>query len=228
MKTIEKKAIAMQVNPLRFPVLAGLLCALFLFQSGGPVRAQGMDEDAQRLAELVEQIKEGMKAVDDKLLEAGSDRAARAGEGEVGRILDETRRMHARIIRDIEELIRSIKYAPPTSSSSSGEQRPQEKNQPRSEEPRDGDLQKNPMKPEDMEGAPKDGGASQDPPKQEQARTPPPGTDPEDARHRDTSGRWGLLPPKVQEEILNSNVDDFPAKYRKWLEEYYRRAAERE
>jgi len=40
----------------------------------------------------------------------------------------------------------------------------------------------------------------------------------------DISGRWGLLPPKVQEEILNSNVEDFPQKYRKWLEEYYRRA----
>jgi len=227
MKSIAMTTILFSIKPRRLITAAGLLCVLFFCLSGGGARAQA-DEDAKRLAELAKKIQEQMKAIDEKLLEAGSGRTVKAAGNEVDRILDDIRRMHEKVIRDIEELIRNVKYAPPSASSSQGgQQKPQEKNQPRREEPRAGDLQKNPTKPEDMEGQPKDGGRSRDDPNQEEARTRPPSADSEKARHTDASGRWGLLPPKVQEEILNSNVEDFPQKYRKWLEEYYRRAAER-
>jgi len=57
----------------------------------------------------------------------------------------------------------------------------------------------------------------------EDAQNPPPSKNPERADKPDLSGRWGVLPPKLQNDILNFNIDKFPQKYRKWLKEYYRR-----
>ena len=35
-----------------------------------------------------------------------------------------------------------------------------------------------------------------------------------------TDGRWGVLPPKLQERLMNLHVDDIPDRYRLWLEAY--------
>jgi hypothetical protein len=38
-------------------------------------------------------------------------------------------------------------------------------------------------------------------------------------------GRWGLLPPRLQEALQNASGADIPLRYRRWLEEYHRRSA---
>ena len=42
----------------------------------------------------------------------------------------------------------------------------------------------------------------------------------------DTSGRWGVLPPKDAEDLQRHDIDDFPQRYRHWMELYYRRVNE--
>ncbi len=39
----------------------------------------------------------------------------------------------------------------------------------------------------------------------------------------DTTGRWGLLPPKEAEDLQRHDIDEFPQRYRRWMELYYRR-----
>ena len=41
------------------------------------------------------------------------------------------------------------------------------------------------------------------------------------------SGRWGNLPPKVAEQFQNLSSDQFPEKYLKLIEQYYRLANEK-
>jgi len=69
---------------------------------------------------------------------------------------------------------------------------------------------------------PQDGMGDLTEPRSEQAVPPPP--DPIGSFTReDSDQRWGLLPPKLQERLLNLHVDDVPAQYRVWLEAYIRR-----
>ncbi len=87
-------------------VAIGLVCAL-----SGALRAQQQpsDED-QRLAELIKKIEDGMRTIDENLNEVRAARVEK--EKTVPGILNETRRRHQQVIRDLEELIRSIKYSP--------------------------------------------------------------------------------------------------------------------
>jgi hypothetical protein len=217
---------------------AGLLVIAFFFAGGfallsggaAPAQEPPSPED-QRAAELIKEIKEGMKRIDEKLAEAGKTKGS--ARESIDALLHEARRKHRKVIRDIEELIRSVKYSQSDSSGSSGKPKSKKpenqgkKEQERRNDPSGDELKKNQDKPEDGRENPKDGDPSRDKPRQEDSQNPRKDGAPEDAGHRDASGRWGLLPPKVQEEILNSNVEDFPQKYRKWLEEYYRRAGKK-
>jgi hypothetical protein len=54
------------------------------------------------------------------------------------------------------------------------------------------------------------------------ARPPPPSASGVFER-KDTSGRWGMLPPKEAEDLQRRNADEFPQRYRQWMELYFRR-----
>lgn len=100
----------------------------------------------------------------------------------------------------------------------------QQENEQRSGQ-EDGELKENPQEESqssEKEGEPEGGKPDQSPGKQDRNSLPPP-KDPENPNHPDVSGRWGVLPPKIQDDILNFNIENFPQKYRKWLEEYYKR-----
>jgi hypothetical protein len=198
-------------------------------QAFGQAAGGEPDADQQRMLELINRIKEGMKAIDANLLKAGTPEDAKGADRTVESILNETRRKHRQVIKDIDELIRSVKYSQSSSSSQSNQQqqpKPQQKPQPRQENPSDEDLKQNPQQPENGQ-RPEDDRPANNPPQQENSAGSRKDPDPENVNHTDASGRWGLLPPKVQEDILNSNVEDLPQKYRKWLEEYYRRVSKR-
>jgi hypothetical protein len=59
----------------------------------------------------------------------------------------------------------------------------------------------------------------------EQRRTPPrrDRPDPERTDHDNVGGQWGNLPPVAQELLYNPNTDELPVRYRRWIEEYFRR-----
>lgn len=54
-------------------------------------------------------------------------------------------------------------------------------------------------------------------------KVPPPSGPPLVGQPPANYGRWGILPPRLQEALQNSSGTEVPARYRRWLEEYQRR-----
>ena len=93
--------------------LAAIACAAIVFVCvlSGALHAQKQPtEEESRLAELIDKIKEGMRTIDENLNEVGAARVAE--EKTVPAILNETRRRHQPGVRDLEDLMRNIKYSP--------------------------------------------------------------------------------------------------------------------
>lgn len=106
--TIKNELIrsAFRRNALRVIAAAVMVC----FLSGALHAQRQPSADDQRVMELIEKIKDGMRTIDENLNEVGAARVA--GEKTVPTILNETRRRHQQVIRDLEELIQSVKYSP--------------------------------------------------------------------------------------------------------------------
>jgi hypothetical protein len=237
--------------PRRLLLVIGVGCALLIGGAAGafgqdPGPGTGEGEPApnaidaasaqKEAASLVQRIQEGMKRIDENLMRAGAEGAAGARVDlkenirNLEKLLDETKSQSNQVIQDLDALIRSIKYRKSQSSSSQGQPPPppegeeQEEQKPRVED-QNKDLQQNPQS-QDKENQGKDEPESARPEEgrgQQDRSHLPPSPPPEKTEHPDVTGRWGVLPPKLQNEILNFNVDTLPEKYRKWLEEYYKR-----
>ncbi|MDG2148358.1 MAG: hypothetical protein P8N09_02425 [Planctomycetota bacterium] len=197
----------------------------------------GGDSGQAEMEALVERIRENLVRVDELLLEsADADDVASGIDGVVD--------SHIQVIRDLESLIKQMKYTPSSSrsSSSSGDESSQESSsqppprendgsqkQPDGEEqpksPQEQSASESAQEQENEQGAqpkPQDGADEGEVPRSEQGGPPPP--DPiGNFTREDSDQRWGLLPPKLQERLLNLHVDDLPEQYRIWLEAYIRR-----
>jgi hypothetical protein len=113
-----------------------------------------------------------------------------------------------------------------SSSASAGPGKPAGVAQPRAEDARDRSAPATPPKPAE----PKPGATAPAPPQpgaQSAAQQPPPAAT-GDFLRRDTDARWGVLPPKLQERLLNLHVDAIPERYRTWLAAYVRELQRRD
>jgi hypothetical protein len=63
---------------------------------------------------------------------------------------------------------------------------------------------------------------------QANAQAQPPPEALADFLQADTDGRWGVLPPKMQERLMNLHLDGVPERYRAWLDAYVRELRLRE
>ncbi len=112
------------------------------------------------------------------------------------------------LVQDMDALLEILPEPdpPPSDGSGSGKPKPdsgQEGDEPRNREPRDGA---------------EDGSKEED-----RGQAPPPTAPPLFGQPPANYGRWGLLPPRLQEALQNSAGTEVPARYRRWLEEYHRR-----
>jgi hypothetical protein len=73
------------------------------------------------------------------------------------------------------------------------------------------------------DGDPLTGRPDDSPADQRAARRPPPQGATGEFERTDLSGRWGVLPPKEAEDLQRRNADEFPERYRHWMELYFRR-----
>jgi hypothetical protein len=210
-------------------------CALTLGQDAPdqPGMAPGGDARAEAQA-LVERIKETLGQIDDALFEVPD-------ADDIGRALDEVAAAHEQAVRDLEELIKQAKYrqGQPNSSGGGGgggggsDSPPQGNPPPR---PSDGSQNQDQQQdgggsPEEQEQSENQQGDGEEPtdglpqgsdPGMDRAGGDPPPDPLSDPTRSDTDGRWGLLPPKVQERLMNLHIDDVPARYRDWLGAYVR------
>ena len=212
------------------------LVMLLVLAGGALGQVPGMTDEAAQQEALVQQIRENLALIDQLLLDASE-------ADDVGAGLSDVRKKQVDVVTDLEELIKQIKYQRSSSSSSSGQSDspPQDQNQP---PPRQSDGQQQqdqqgqqPQSPQEQQQGdqqqegqeqqqqgqerPQGGQPDNQQPTQQDGGPPPP--DPlGDFTREDTDDRWGLLPPKLQERLLNLQVDEVPERYRQWLEAYSR------
>ena len=180
-------------------------------------------------AKLVQRIQQDLAEVDKQLEQA-------AGEDQLGDEIKSAREAHVRAISGLEDLIKQIKYrrSQNPSQSDGGGGGGQGQAQPRgaddrsqaesAQAPQPKEQGGKESKPEQKPGGskPQDGQPNATPGAQRDGQQPPPPSATEDFLRRDTDARWGVLPPKLQERLMNLHVDDIPERYRTWLEAYVR------
>ena len=183
---------------------------------------------ASEVDRLVARVKEQLAAVDEALA-AAADADTASGD------LDTARQAHLSVIRDIEELIKQVKYTEsPSGSGRSGSPRPNDGSAgepPPQADPRESDGAQNsepkpgsrPPQSEPRDGRPESGLPDQSQPEQRAGDRPPPPPETGRFERQDTDARWGLLPPKIQERLMNLHVDDMPERYRSWMDAYIRK-----
>jgi hypothetical protein len=173
-----------------------------------------------------------------------------ANQKRIDELLKETESKSQAVIQGIEELIKLAKSkSQPQGGGGGGDGKPK----PGDGEPQDGEppqreksqdpqeLQKQPKpeggQPEGEKPDPKDGkdpkstkgGDPKSPkpdkgnPDQRDANRPPPDSPTGEFERKNTSGRWGMLPPKVAEDLQRRDAEEFPQRYRRWMELYFRR-----
>lgn len=217
---------------------AALSCAVALGMWGTGATASAQSDEEARAKELIATIQKEMAEIDKALTDAESSSPAAAGAKikatvqNIEELLRQVQENQASVVRNIEELVKMTKYQQSNQSKGGGgekkgdsESQPQNKERDKDKEP--GDLQqqgdpKEGEKPENQgQDKPENGGADDQKPKDSEGQKPPGETEP--FQREDIGGRWGFLPPKVSEAFLNLSDDEFPEKYRRLLEKYYKR-----
>ena len=226
------------------------LCTAALAFAGvsGTARAQAMDPDAERARQLILRIRSAMKEIDALLLEGAApenaEAAIAANRKRIEELLDQTEQKSKAVVQNIEELIKLGKpqqsggqgqQPPPDSKDKQNQQgkdqsgKPRDKSQERDELPQqpeqDGKQPQDPQQKEDPQpkGDPKDGKADPSEGEQRDADRPPPLGATGEFERTDLSGRWGMLPSKEAEDLQRRSADEFPQRYRPWMELYFRR-----
>jgi hypothetical protein len=201
-------------------------------------QVQQPPSEADEANALVQRIQENLAKIDETLLST-FDTDDPAGT------IEAVRQTHMDVIRDLEELIKQAKYQPSSSGGGGGgsESQPPPQQQPESEsEPRESDGSSAPEPgeqdatetPQGHEGEqeqqqqqsegeePRGDQLDDSDPARNNMGGPPPEEELSDPIREDTDARWGLLPPKLQERLMNLHVDDVPARYHDWLSAYIR------
>jgi hypothetical protein len=173
-----------------------------------------------------------------------------ANQKRIEDLLKETESKSQSVIQNIDELIKLTKYQQqkdpqqgqgggdgkdpqgdpkknPQREKSQDPQELQKQPKPEGEQPQDGSQKKPDPKPGEKQ-EPKPG--QKDPKKGDPDKTPPQqgeGTPPKSAtgefERSNMSGRWGMLPPKEAEDLQRRDAEEFPQRYRRWMELYFQR-----
>jgi len=219
---------------------------------GGVAPAQTAEPDAEKARQLILRIRSSMRQIDRLLLEGAGAAAAEAelaaNQKRIDELLQQGEQQSGGVVEAIDELIELGKQQqgqsgqsggpPPPGAPPSGD--PQGKDQSGRRRSKSQDPQELPQqggqddRPEgetpDEEsaeqprpaGQPQDGKADPTKGEQREGGQPPPGATGEFER-TDLAGRWGMLPPKEAEELQRRSAEEFPQRYRPWMELYFRR-----
>ncbi len=209
--------------------LAALFCAaLPLAQEPTPpapaTPPQGSEHTVPEAAAVMEEIqrlvgvvRDGFRKVDQDLRGA-RDLAEGDAPPELPAHLKRATADADQLLADMEELLKAIPETPSPQDGGQG-QKPQDRNPSSGRKPRD--RRPKPDSPQDGQSG------NQDAPSPQESRDgkgkfqlPIGARSLFDPR----SGAWGMLPPRLQQALENAAVEDLPLRYRRWLEEFHRRA----
>lgn len=193
--------------------------------------AQGPEDPRQEVKRLFEQVSKDLDEIDKLLLQAASDRRSKAGAGEAATEKDAAKEAHGKQREVVDAIQKILELVPRTGSSQSSGSG----GQPSSKS--DGNLPDDPGQQREDSGAPRgenqapkdpSGGKPDDP--RESKEKPKNGVKPPrdyatERRERGdlTVDRWGELPEQVREAFTNESTQDVPIRYRKWIQDFYKR-----
>ena len=181
----------------------------------------------------------------DSLLLSGSqpdkvERELAANQKRIEELLNETESKSKAVVDGIDELIRLAKSQesnqkngapppPPGDGQGKPDQDPNNPSRPKSKDPSEPQQQPQPKpepnKPQPNDGDPQKGKPDPTPGEQRDGQRPPPLGATGEFERTDLSGRWGMLPPKEAEDLQRRSADEFPQRYRPWMELYFRRVS---
>lgn len=184
---------------------------------------QDMMQIKQEVEELIHTVREDFARVDQRVSEARQAADAQSGETQVQDALQGAVEEADVLIENMETLLEKLWQTENQDPSGAGGQQnrrrqPQDGQQQQQEQPGDVQREQNQSSPDE----PLDGSQGGD----DEQRL---GNRPPDSLRRillfdQRRGKWGKLPPRLQGALENSNAEDLPLRYRRWLEEYHRRS----
>ncbi len=215
-------------------ILTGVSAQRAVAQDGGQA-------DEIKAKELQAKIRKEMGEIDELLLQAAKDApkdaAARIEQvkADLDKLLKDIQSKQSQAVTDIEELVRMAKRQSNSGGKGSGEPDPKNSPQQKQQDERGKDPEVDKLKqqgekdkgegkqkPEEKSGQPKDGGPDKSKPDQQKADGVDPPSEKEKYQRENVAGRWGVLPPKVQEMFQKLSQNEFPDRYRELLLQYYR------
>ncbi len=211
-------------------MLIGLAGALMLFVSWSSVAAAQEELDPEAMRRLVRQISHDMKVAESTIIRAGAEtrEAQESAIEKLAELAQVGKEQQGNVIEGIDRLIEASRLQPGSCSSGqcekpgSGFKRPS--NGPRRDGlKRTGEERKPNDRKQPLPDLTKPGGDQpSDDPSQQQNSDEPPASQDEEKGHRHRPGSWGSLPDKIQERVRTFDPNQYPQKYRRWLDEYLR------
>ena len=193
--------------------------------------------EQQKAEEILQRIGETLREVEQLMVEMSFD-AESTGAGqskvveEIDKLLDEAGRQQQAVLDGIDELIemaRQQQQQQRQQGGSSSQQRQDQQQQQQQQQQQNPSQQDQAGQPENQEekngNQPEDAQDGKGDPKNPRRPGDPA---PEEHWSQDVNGRWGALPPKLQELIRQGDPAKFPPQYREMLEEYYKRLSDQD
>ncbi|MEQ8765982.1 MAG: hypothetical protein RL885_18835 [Planctomycetota bacterium] len=207
----------------------------------------------EEIRRLIRQITRDMKSAEEIIIQTGSGarEAQQRVVENIDKLVQQGKDTQGSILEGIDQLIEQAKYQQQQqqqsqqqggseSESQGGSQQPQrgsrrregqrnedlvntgrDQQQQQGEQQQERDQQGQDQQ-KDQSGRPDGPQEGQRQNQQQQGGTPPEG-ETGDPSSQSGAGRWGDLPEKVQERISTYDPNQYPQKYRKWLNDYLRR-----
>ncbi len=199
----------------------------------GVVPPQPRQSEQEKAEEILERIGETLREVEQLMVEMSFD-AESTGAGqtqvveEIDKLLGEAGRQQQAVLDGIDELIEMARRQQQQQQQGGSGSQQQQQSQSDSQKPQDSQQQQqqqqNGQEKKDA-GQPENSEEGQGTPNKPQRPGDPA---PEEHWSKDVAGRWGALPPKLQELIRQGDPAKFPPQYREMLEEYYKRLSDQD
>jgi hypothetical protein len=217
------------------------------FPLGPPIPMQGEESPQERMMRLFREVELELRRIDVLLSDAGAGetRLASVPDSGIADLLRQSKTGSESVIEGIDEIL-AIAAQQQGQGGGQGESSDQSgegqqgsdnpMNDPGGQAP--GDRENTPQA-EDMPTRPEQAGEGDRPepgqdgdprsPQDSEAEPelsrngPPPGSEEGAPAAPSGDDEWGLLPPRAREVFRSRGADDLPARYRDWIEGYYRR-----
>ena len=197
-------------------LLPGLLASISMISAPAWATDREDERDDQEkqetpfdIAESVKKIQDLMTQVEDLLAELNTGKRTQADQ--------------RKIIEELDKVIDEISQIPPRGGQGQGQQQRQPRSQQQDKKPSDSEKELEPRR--GSLTPPPGGGDSRNDRREERREPTQPRSDPIRKILADEALRWGSLPPRQRDQVLDQKAEEVPDRFRADVERYWKRLA---